>query len=155
MIYTPIQVANHFIRKYGRVGFTGMHKLLYLSHGWHLTLKDEPLFEEQIEAWQFGPVYRSVYYARKGESLERVFGESQDQEVISDTWYVALFQNIYRAYGKRSTSELASLTYAPDTPWSETTFKYRDRDEEFPLHLKIENHIIKEHFLWLRRDYVE
>ena len=153
MTYTPIQVANHFIRKYGRIGFRSIHKLLYLSHGWHLALKDEPLFEEQIEAWQLGPVYRSVYVHRKNQSLDQVFGPVKDREVISDEWYVELFSTIYKVYGKRWASQLVALTHAPDTPWSKTTYEYRKDDEEFPLHLKIENDIIKEHFVSLRKDF--
>ena len=150
MTYTPIQVANHFIRKYGRVGFASMHKLLYLSHGWHLALKDESLFEEQVEAWHMGPVYRSVYAHRKHQSLDQVFGPVKDREPIADKWYAVLFQNIHRVYGKRWESEMIALTYAPDTPWSKTTYDYRSRDEEFPLHLKIENDIIREHFVSMR-----
>ena len=153
MPYTPIRVANHFIREHGRIGFTSMQKLLYLSHGWHLAIKDQPLFEEPVEAWQFGPVYRSVYHARKGKSLDRLFGESEDQEVISDKLYVELFSTIYKVYGKRWASQLVALTHAPDTPWSKTTYKYRKNDDEFPQDLKIENEVIKEHFVSLRKDF--
>ncbi len=40
-----------------------LHKLLYYAAGWHLGFTGEPLFDEDIEAWQYGPVVPSIYLA--------------------------------------------------------------------------------------------
>ena len=38
-----------------------MQKLLYYAQGHFFALYDEPLFEERIEAWRYGPVVKNVY----------------------------------------------------------------------------------------------
>lgn len=38
-----------------------LQKLLYYAQAWSMTLKDEPLFNDKIEAWVHGPAIRSVY----------------------------------------------------------------------------------------------
>ncbi len=45
-----------------------LQKLLYYSQGFHLALFNRPLFEEDILAWEHGPVVREVYrrYSRFG-----------------------------------------------------------------------------------------
>ena len=45
-----------------------LQKLLYYAQGFHLAIKNEPLFDEDIEAWTYGPVVPSVYnqYSQHG-----------------------------------------------------------------------------------------
>ncbi len=38
-----------------------LQKLMYIAQGIHLALYDAPLFKEEIEAWQHGPVVRELY----------------------------------------------------------------------------------------------
>ncbi len=38
-----------------------MQKLLYYAQAWYLVNFEKPLFDEQILAWNLGPVIRSVY----------------------------------------------------------------------------------------------
>ncbi|WP_110558686.1 Panacea domain-containing protein [Helicobacter cinaedi] len=40
-------------------------KLLYYAQGYYTALFNKPLFEENIEAWEHGPVVREVYDALK------------------------------------------------------------------------------------------
>ena len=42
-----------------------LQKLLYFAQGWHLARYGKPLFDDDIEAWQYGPVVPSVYNAYK------------------------------------------------------------------------------------------
>lgn len=38
-----------------------LQKLIYLAHGIHLARFNAPLINEDIEAWSYGPVIRTVY----------------------------------------------------------------------------------------------
>lgn len=38
-----------------------MHKLLYYAQGHYLAIFDEVLFDDDIEAWKYGPVVKNVY----------------------------------------------------------------------------------------------
>ena len=42
-----------------------LNKLLYYAQGIHLARTGHPLFRDQIEAWQHGPVVPSVYQQYK------------------------------------------------------------------------------------------
>src|SRR5262245_19575381 len=38
-----------------------MQKLLYYAQAWHLVFFNKPLFKEEIEAWDLGPVVSEAY----------------------------------------------------------------------------------------------
>jgi len=42
-----------------------LQKLVYYAHGWHLALNNEPLIDEQVECWQYGPVISSLFHEFK------------------------------------------------------------------------------------------
>ena len=42
-----------------------LHKLLYYAQAWYLVNFEMPLFDDSIEAWDFGPVIPDVYHEYK------------------------------------------------------------------------------------------
>jgi len=68
MSYNVIQVANWLIEKSNNTDngdlMTNLklQKLLYYLQGYYLAVFDKPLFDDEIEAWQYGPVVPDVYY---------------------------------------------------------------------------------------------
>ena len=69
MSYPAKAVANYFIdiaRCEGeQLSPMKIQKLVYFAHGWYLALYDEPLLDEKIEAWRYGPVVPSLYHEFK------------------------------------------------------------------------------------------
>lgn len=65
MAYPVEKVANTFLRLAHTDGKSispmKLQKLIYLAHGLNLALHGEPLVETEPEAWQHGPVFRSLY----------------------------------------------------------------------------------------------
>ena len=59
--YTAKAIANYFLKHRKRFKRKGpitqmkLHKLVYFAHGWHLALKGEPLIDETLQAWDYGP----------------------------------------------------------------------------------------------------
>lgn len=93
-----------------------LQKLLYLSQGWSYVWDGIPLFQDEFEAWQYGPVNLRVYnwlkkYGRQeipefeGEFYE--FYNLNDKETLDAIW------NNYCSY---SAFELVELTHAQE-PW--------------------------------------
>ena len=65
MGYSAKAPANYFIGKYGRFKISPLklQKLVYISHGWHLAIFDRELVDDEYaEAWQYGPVFPSLYH---------------------------------------------------------------------------------------------
>ncbi|GDX36114.1 hypothetical protein LBMAG18_06250 [Alphaproteobacteria bacterium] len=64
--HTTFACVNFIIDRLTRSGVRDLtnlklQKLLYFAYGLHLALFDKKLFNDEFEAWQYGPVLRSVY----------------------------------------------------------------------------------------------
>ena len=95
-----------------------LQKLLYYQQGFHLAYYGEPLFEEDIEAWLYGPVVPSVYdhfksYGNKG------IEHSGEIIALSGTYEEALFNEVNKIYGSYSAIGLMEMTHQ-ETPWKTT-----------------------------------
>ena len=89
MSISAITVANFFVRKGIEEQDSGMTpmkvlKLSYIAYGWYLALYDSQLFNEPIQAWQYGPVIPSVYRAFKEYGNGRITEQFFSGETISD-----------------------------------------------------------------------
>lgn len=51
------------------VSTSKLHRLLYLSQGWHLALTDSPLFTDDLVAWPSGPHCPAYHSARTSDFL--------------------------------------------------------------------------------------
>lgn len=40
-------------------------KMAHIAHGYSLAIHNEPLVDEAVEAWKYGPVVPSLYYRAK------------------------------------------------------------------------------------------
>ena len=92
-------------------------KLVYIAHGWQLGLHGQPLVNEPVEAWQYGPVIPSLYrkYKSYGSDFIREFPAAMP-EVFDESEKRTIMQ-VWEGYGKRSGISLSSLTHKPGTPW--------------------------------------
>ncbi len=137
MAYPAIAVANEFIRAAKGTALSPMklQKLVYYAHGWYLALHDEPLIEEHVEAWQFGPVIPELYreFKRYGNTditrpaTQMAYGTSEvyeprvaDDGGASSRSALEVIQSVWSAYGEYSATKLSNATHKPDTPWSKT-----------------------------------
>ena len=116
---TAFEVAK-YITKSLPVDNLKLQKLLYYSQAVHLVLHDRvPLFNEDIEAWDYGPVIPPVYREYKPFGFEIIppvddeaaldfeemraidmtlacFGVLSGPALISQTHYEAPWKNAYR-----------------------------------------------------------
>jgi uncharacterized phage-associated protein len=123
-MYNSITVANYFIKKYGENGnLTPLKiiKLTYISYGWYLALtgNKECLISEKPEAWNFGPVFPTLYQVFKkfGKSPIKNPEKFWSDDAITDR--DALFlDRIWEIYGSKTGVYLSAMTHTPDTPWS-------------------------------------
>lgn len=152
MKYKPLAIANYFI---DRAHLAGEHldqlklqKLVYLAHGWSLAIFDEPLLDEQVQAWKFGPVFDSLWrkftvYGRgpiRENGVEVVRGQISVPNVPpEDDRTRQLLEKVWEIYGEYSGVQLSKMTHEPGTPWDQTYSNGRKRD--------IPNALIRRHFL--------
>jgi uncharacterized phage-associated protein len=96
-----------------------LQKLLYYAQGLHLALYDEPLFADQIKAWDHGPVIPAIYHEYKqydsgavpkpnGLSFNHFFTKDV-REFLDEVWNV---------FGQFSAWKLRNMTHR-DGPWKD------------------------------------
>jgi uncharacterized phage-associated protein len=147
-MHSPLVIANYFVKKSLESGkeLTPMKlvKLVYIAHGWHLALTGQPLIDERVQAWKFGPVISSVYHFFKG------YGNRQIDSTVSlieteslPTHTKQLLDKIWEVYGNMNGLQLSTLTHQPNTPWDIVWNQQGGKDG---VSVSIPNDLIKEHY---------
>ena len=93
-----------------------LQKILYLAQGWHFRWYDRPLFNEQFEAWAYGPVNNGVYqrykeYGRSKIPASEGFVSEDMIQIEKHTLDV-----VWSMYGDYTASQLIQLTHEQE-PW--------------------------------------
>jgi uncharacterized phage-associated protein len=168
MPYDALAVGNCFLdlaeEARERLSPMKLQKLVYYAHGWHLALTDRPLLDEQIQAWSFGPVVRSLYNefreAGAGEITTRAVrffcpDPSRPLEIQAcvctledagepDVEFVkALLRRVWETYGNYSATQISNMTHVPDGPWAEVSRRFQGR---IPKYATIPDETIKAYF---------
>ena len=65
-MHNSITIANRLLEianERQQLTFTPMQllKLVYIAHGWMLGLYRRPLIQDDVQAWQYGPVIPTLY----------------------------------------------------------------------------------------------
>jgi uncharacterized phage-associated protein len=149
MSYPALYIAKYFIKKAAAFNseMTPMKliKLVYIAHGWYLALANEPLIEEPVEAWQYGPVIDSIYQEYKmygSKQIEEEINDKDISDIARDNNVKTLLEKIWDIYGKFTGIQLSNLTHEENSPWWQAI----ENSENI-----IDNEIIKEYYFAKRR----
>ena len=134
MAYSPKSIANFFLElaKTSGEAISSMklQKLVYYAHGWYAGHTGESLIDEQIEAWQYGPVIPSLYHEFKrfgsapitspATNLNMSTFESEAVQAPTEVPVRAFLTNVWNSYSGYTALRLSEMTHAPDSPWDQT-----------------------------------
>ena len=136
MGYSAITVGNYFLAMYGNSGISPLklQKLVYVAHGWHLALRNEPLVDDEFpQAWPFGPIFPSLYHAHKhrgrlpithlANDIDLDLGASTPEIPQSDTETRKLLDRIWEVYRGYTALQLSSLCHQSGSPWAQVRSK--------------------------------
>ena len=112
-----IDVAAFILKKTGEITTWKLQKLVYYSQAWSLVWDEEPLFEEEIQAWANGPVVPVLYDYHKGKFKLGPGDIPGDYKKLSST-QVDTVTEIIQTYGKKSGQWLSDLTHS-ERPWQD------------------------------------
>jgi len=115
-----LDVANYLIA-YSGYTKTNLQimKLTYIAHGYVLAIHDRPLIQDNVAAWERGPVIANVYHAFKrwgsrviGRTTytPKPFGEEERQVIDA----------VFASYGRYCGYYLSQITHEDgdrETPW--------------------------------------
>lgn len=163
MVYTPQHIANYFLERAELEGRPikplKLIKLVYIAYGWYLALVGKRLYNEEIEAWQHGPVIPSIYHEfkefgsgiinRRAYDLDLDTLESFAPQVDeNDAETRLVLDRVWAAYRKFSGWTLRQKTHEEDSPWSKV-YKENARG------IKLNDCDIKDHFIQKIDGYLE
>nr|DAJ30145.1 MAG TPA: hypothetical protein [Caudoviricetes sp.] len=122
MAYKALDIANKIISKtdleHGdTISNLKLQKMMYYQQGFHLAYFGTPLFDEDIVAWQYGPVVPSVYKEYKSFESNSISTSREGISLSDDE--EELFNNVYEEYNQFSAVALMKMTHE-ESPWKTT-----------------------------------
>lgn len=159
-MYDVRAIANWFLDKAQKSGeeLTAMklQKLAYVSHGWYLAFTGGPLVHDAVEAWRWGPVFRSLYREFREFGSQPIKqratafdGSSLEERVITIDDYGdsremnRFLEAIWETYGDYSAVQLSAITHQEGTPWRQMYERMGNRILPYTV---IPNEMIAEHY---------
>lgn len=112
-----------------------LQKILYLAQGWSFVWDDKPLFQEEFEAWQYGPVNTEVYLAFRKYGRSEI-PEYEGLDCVEDGDARETLNAVWRDYSRYSAFELVDLTHS-QTPWKNADYLHQIiRTEDIKLYFQ-------------------
>lgn len=127
-MYKALDIANKLIKVAADDEANGgeamsslkLQKLLYFEQGYHLAVFNTPLFDEDIEAWTYGPVVPCVYEHYKKFEPNALPIEGQVTELNHDE--EVLFYEVFDLFREYSAIGLMNKTHQ-EGPWKQTPLR--------------------------------
>lgn len=137
---SALDVAWFFVRKgEGNPSVTQLklQKLVYYAQGFHLAIFGEPLFSEEIAAWEYGPVVVKLRQLHRDRGADTILpAETAFGSAISNNDTVAFLDKVWSRFGSYKAGELVDMTHS-EPPWYDS---YHNRE------LKISPESMQNHF---------
>lgn len=149
-------IANEFLERASEQGASvtpmQLQKLCYLAHGFSLALFGKPLVADKLEAWDWGPVFPTLYDAIKHYGSRPI-----PEPICVNNWAShptmrgsvvkadispsesRLIDTVWKDYGKFEAFQLSALTHEPGSPWEEV---YKPGK----MNIRISNDRIRDYF---------
>lgn len=90
-----------------------LHKLMYFAQAWHVAWNDEALFDDDIVAYNNGPVVKNLWAKRKHETkvLVPLSAPLSDKEMRTVHFVLS-------RYGAQTGAKLRDVTHRAGTAWT-------------------------------------
>ena len=101
------------------------------------------MFNDEIEAWEYGPVVNTVYQKYKSQGDKPIYSSQIKNRMISEE-VKEFIRSVLRKYGSYTVDTLISMTHEEGTPWK----KYY---QEGKKHITIPVGEIEDYFKKMRK----
>lgn len=156
MPYDVRSVANLILdyaeRQNAEVTNITINKIVFFLHAWYLAKTGNPLVTAKIEAWDYGPVFRELYWEFKGFGKDKISSKATrrnptttEKEICTEPFSeadLAFLKPLLDKYLKLSASKLVELSHVAGGPWDRV---YNHQGESNPG-MRISDEIIRDFF---------
>lgn len=94
-----------------------MQKLLYYAQGFNLALYDKPIFDDDIQAWSYGPVVLKIHFAYKKFNSEPLTILDGLESNCLSPGTIKLIRSVLHQYGSYDGWDLVHMTHN-EAPWA-------------------------------------
>jgi uncharacterized phage-associated protein len=144
-------VANYFLAKgcgeaaVPPIDQMKLQKLLFYAHAWHLAILVRPLFDEDFEAWPWGPVVRDIYFQTRDfgrgpvtRQLTRlaispgqsILNAKFEAPVVDGDATKEFLDAVWSSHKNYSGVQLSNATHAEGEPWAIVRDTYGNLDHK-------------------------
>ena len=107
-------VAKYILKKKGSITAMKLQKLVYYCQAWSLVWDENPIFDEEVQAWRHGPVVSELYHAYKGQFQISELENGSENNLTDDE--KETIDSVLETYGDKSSQWLSDLTHM-ENPW--------------------------------------
>lgn len=113
---TMLDAAKYILQSAGEMTAMKLQKLMYYAQAWSLVWDEEPIFEDDFEAWANGPVLPALYGRHKGQfKVSASIVPEGDVGALSPEQRQSI-DKVLGFYGRQSAQWLSNLTHQ-ERPW--------------------------------------
>lgn len=149
--FSPLAICKEILNQGNNVTPLKLIKLAYISHGFYLGYLGHPIFLNKVEAWQYGPVIKEIYFAvindfRKEVITPSFFDKATDE--LSDN-AKRVIKAVINTYDQYDGLQLSTITHKEGSPWDITVKKSGINTiipNDFIEQPIIPNDLIKQHY---------
>ena len=149
-----LHIANAFIRK-GRQEnnhpcIIKLLKITYIAHGTYMAEHNNPLFDERVQAWKYGPVIPLVYFAFKHTKGDPIKSQQYPCWIEEDDFFGTekgkVVSAVWDKYKDMPPMELVDRTHKEGTPWHDVWERDGGKNNRFVIipNPKIQDYYMKE-----------
>lgn len=137
-IFKSIDIANLFIKRYGKSSFLTnlkLNKLVYYAQVEALREDGVVLFDDPIQAWGYGPVEPEVYHSFSWHGRSRI----QTPYVVSDQTpereerATHIVDKTWEHYGFLTAYDLVTYSHRDGSAWQKTFNEQHDVEITVPM----------------------
>ena len=108
-------VSKYILKKFNKMSTMKLQKLCYYCQVWSLVWDDEPLFDDEFQAWANGPVCADLFHFSQGE-FSVTFDEMKGDINNLSSCQKDTIDKVLEYYGDKNAQWLSQLTHMED-PW--------------------------------------
>ncbi len=118
--------ANDDYEVYEGITHLKLQKLLYNAQGVCLAITGNKLFDDDLEAWDHGPVIRNVYdtYCVFGRNPIIIPDTPENNEIVSkienDVEIRDILEMVYDSFSIYTAWQLREMSHKKNSPWDKT-----------------------------------
>lgn len=123
-----------------------LQKLVYIAHGLSLATRGLPMINENVNAWQYGPVIPEVYHRFKIYGKHNIQFNSLPEATMPqmlDAESLNIIATTLDNFGELSGGQLSDMSHRTGSPWHNVWFDGAGHEVRGAI---ISNELIRRHY---------